>query len=200
MLHALVEAAVFHDSKKTAYFIAAGVLVGWAVIVSAIGIRSERFPSSPRQGRLLLGATALLVALTVSMAVVTAKTPPGVHPYETGVVVNGVAPPPTPVTAAAPAPTNGPLALSANPHGLLAYNTKTLSAASSHVTIDFTNHSPLPHNVTIANAKGKVLGATPTFMGGTKTLTLNLPAGTYTYYCSVPGHELAGMKGTLTVR
>ena len=72
-------------------------------------------------------------------------------------------------------------------------------AASSHVTIDFTNSSPLLHNVTIANAAGKVLGATPTFAGGTKTLSLNLPPGTYTFYCSVPGHEQAGMKGTLTV-
>jgi plastocyanin len=196
VLHALVEAAVFHDSSKTAYFIAAGVLVGWAVIVSLIGIRSERFPSSPRQGRLLLAGTALLVAVAVSMAVVTAKTPPGVHPYETGVVTNGVAPPPTPVGSA---PSSGPLSIAANPHGLLAFSTTTLSAASSHVTIVFTNRSPLPHNFTIANAKGKVLGATPTFMGGTRTLTLTLAPGTYTYYCSVPGHELAGMKGTLTV-
>jgi hypothetical protein len=197
VLHALVEAAVFHDSSKTAYFIAAGVLVGWAVIVSVIGIRSERFPSSPRQGRLLLAGTALFVALAVSMAVVTAKTPPGVPPYETSVVTNGVAPPVTPV---GPAPANGPLALSANPQGQLAYSTTTLSSASSHVMIDFTNQSPLDHNVTIANAQGKVLGATPTFTGATKTLTLNLPPGTYTFYCSVPGHEMAGMKGTLTVR
>jgi uncharacterized cupredoxin-like copper-binding protein len=25
-------------------------------------------------------------------------------------------------------------------------------------------------------------------------------SGTYTFYCSVPGHEAGGMKGTLTVR
>jgi plastocyanin len=195
--HALVAAAVFHDRSKTAYFIAAGLLVAWAIVVSVIGIRSERFPSSARQGRLLLTGTAVFVAFAVSMAVLTAKTPPPVHPYETGVVTDGVAPQVTPV---GPAPTNGPLALAANPQGQLAYNTKTLSAASSHVTIDFTNHSPLEHNVTIANAQGKVLGATPTFLGGTKVLTLDLPPGTYTFYCSVPGHELAGMKGTLTVR
>ena len=44
-----------------------------------------------------------------------------------------------------------------------------------------------------------MLGATATFQGGTRTLTLTLPPGTYTFYCSVPGHEAAGMKGTLTV-
>jgi plastocyanin len=97
-------------------------------------------------------------------------------------------------------PTNGPLQLSADPSGQLSFDTTTLASSTTHVVIDFTNSSPLPHNVTIANASGKVLGATPTFSGGTKTLTLTLPAGTYTYYCSVPGHEAAGMKGTLTVR
>ena len=197
MLHALVAAAVFHDRSKTPFFIAAGLLVAWAVFVSAIGIRSEHFPSSARQGRLLTAGTAALVAFAVAMAVATAKTPPGAPRYESDVVTNGVAPQVTPVNAA---PTNGPLQLSANPQGQLAYDTTTLSAGSSHVTIDFTNQAPLAHNVTIANAKGTVLGHTPTFMGGTKVLTLNLPPGTYTFYCSVPGHEMAGMKGTLTVR
>ena len=106
--------------------------------------------------------------------------------------------PSTPVTP--PPATNGALALSANPTGLLAYNTTTLVTASTKVTIDFTNKSPVPHDVTVANAAGKVLGKTPIFAGGTKILTLTLPPGTYTYYCSVPGHEQAGMKGTLTVR
>jgi plastocyanin len=91
------------------------------------------------------------------------------------------------------------LALEANKEGQLAYTTKSLTANAGKVTIDFTNQSPLEHNVTIEAAGGKVLGATPTFKGGTKTLSLELKAGTYKYFCSVPGHRQAGMEGTLTV-
>jgi plastocyanin len=195
--HLLVAAAVFHDRSKTAFFIAAGVLVAWAIFVSGVGIRSPRFPSSALQGRGLMAVSAVLVLFTTSMAVVTAKTPPPVPHYNTGAVINGVAPTVTPVIAA---PTNGPLQLSADPQGALAFSVTALTAGSSHVTIAFTNRSPVSHNLTIANAKGTVLGATPTFNGGTKRLTLQLPPGTYTFYCSVPGHRLAGMKGVLTVQ
>ena len=42
MPHALA-AAAFHDSSKVAFFVAAGVLVAWAVLISTLGIRNERF-------------------------------------------------------------------------------------------------------------------------------------------------------------
>jgi plastocyanin len=58
----------------------------------------------------------------------------------------------------------------------------------------------LAHNVTVASATGAVVGATPTFQGGSKTLPLNLKPGTYKFYCSVPGHRAGGMEGTLTVQ
>jgi plastocyanin len=80
----------------------------------------------------------------------------------------------------------------------LAYSTKTLAAKTGRVTITMTNMSPLEHNLTIAQGSN-VLGATPTFTGGTKALSLVLKPGTYTFYCSVPGHRQAGMEGTLTV-
>ena len=35
--------------------------------------------------------------------------------------------------------------------------------------------------------------------GQSAKLTVTLKKGTYTYYCPVPGHEQAGMKGTLSV-
>jgi plastocyanin len=199
VLHLITAAATFHDRSKTLFFIAAGLLVAWALLVSAVGIRSTKFPASNSQGRAAMAITAVLVVFAAVMAVYTAKTPPGAKPYRTGAVTNGVAPTATPVVPVSK-PTNGPLKLAADPSGQLAYNTKTLTAASSNVKIDFMNSSPLMHNVTIANAAGKVLGATKTFEGGTQSLSVHLPPGTYTFYCSVPGHEQAGMKGTLTVR
>jgi plastocyanin len=195
----LLAADAFHDKSKAPFYIAAGVLVAWALLVSAIGIRSGSFPTSKILGRAAILITVVIVAVTAAMAVVTAKTPPPAHRFDTGVTTNGVGPAFTPVSASAK-PTSGPIALAANPGGELAFTTTALTATSSHVTIDFTNRSPLPHNVTIANAAGHVFGNTPTFAGGTKTLTLDLPPGTYTFYCSVPGHEQAGMKGTLTVK
>jgi uncharacterized cupredoxin-like copper-binding protein len=36
--------------------------------------------------------------------------------------------------------------------------------------------------------------------GGNSTFKANLKPGTYTFYCSVSGHEEGGMKGTLTVK
>ena len=90
--------------------------------------------------------------------------------------------------------------LAANPEGSLSYNTTALTAHPGKVTIEFTNMAPLQHNVTVASSAGSTLGATPTFSGGTKSLTLNLKAGTYTFFCSVPGHRQAGMQGTLTVQ
>jgi plastocyanin len=41
---------------------------------------------------------------------------------------------------------------------------------------------------------------TPTIdSGGSATLTVDLEPGTYTYVCTIPGHEQLGMSGTFTV-
>lgn len=111
---------------------------------------------------------------------------------------------PTTTTAApatsAPAGAVTSLALAADPTGQLKFDTSSLTAKAGKVTIKFTNAAPLGHNLTIATSGGKVIGATPTFQGSSQTLTVTLTKGSYTFYCSVPGHQAAGMNGTLTVQ
>jgi plastocyanin len=88
----------------------------------------------------------------------------------------------------------------ADPGGNLAYTQTSLTANAGSDKIDFNNPSSIPHNVTIQDSSGKTIGATDTITGTTTSTTVDLKAGTYTFFCSVDSHEAAGMKGTLTVK
>ena len=89
--------------------------------------------------------------------------------------------------------------IEANPTGLLKYTESSIHAKPGSETISFTNNSPIEHDVVVINSANKILGQTPIFVKGTHTFKVTLPAGTYTYYCSVPGHREAGMEGKLTI-
>jgi plastocyanin len=82
----------------------------------------------------------------------------------------------------------------------LAYDQKDVSAKAGNVTIDFDNKQPLQHDVAVEDSSGKELGATDLVSSGTATTTVDLQPGTYTFFCTVPGHREAGMEGTLTVK
>jgi len=111
------------------------------------------------------------------------------------------APAATAPTTTAPAKGGATVAVAADPSGALAYVQKTLTAPAGSDTFKFTNASPVPHNLAFEKAGTKnELGVTKTITSGSASVTLTLPKGTYAYYCSVPGHEAAGMKGTLTVK
>jgi plastocyanin len=80
----------------------------------------------------------------------------------------------------------------------LKFDKTSLTAKAGKVTLEMANPSQLPHAVAIkgngVDVDGKTVGN-----GETSTASTDLKAGTYTFYCPVPGHEAAGMKGTLTV-
>jgi uncharacterized cupredoxin-like copper-binding protein/mono/diheme cytochrome c family protein len=79
----------------------------------------------------------------------------------------------------------------------IAFEQKVLSApADTDTTITVTNNGNSPHDFTIDELGIKTKLLNP---GESETVTVNAPAGSYTYYCSVPGHRQAGMEGTLTV-
>jgi plastocyanin len=92
------------------------------------------------------------------------------------------------------------LTLEANPKGELKYNTTSLTAKAGVASLTLTNNSPIAHNVTIETSSGSIAGGSTTFTGGSHTIRVPLKAGTYKFFCSVPGHRQAGMEGTLTVQ
>ena len=101
-------------------------------------------------------------------------------------------------TGAAPAASGGgtQLALTADP-AALKFNTKKLSAKAGKVTITMTNPSPTEHDIALkggVDEKGDTVG-----QGGKSVVTADLKPGKYTFYCSLPGHEAAGMNGELDV-
>lgn len=92
------------------------------------------------------------------------------------------------------------LKFEADPNGELAYTTTTATAKAGKVTVDFNNPQALTHDVAIENAQGEEVGATELIASGEDSTTVDLKPGTYTYFCTVPGHREAGMEGTLTVK
>ena len=67
-------------------------------------------------------------------------------------------------------------------------------AAGSALRVD--NSGSIPHNLTIESKATPLLdhsGSADLQLGG-------LAAGTYTMRCTVPGHEAAGMRGTVTIQ
>ncbi len=82
----------------------------------------------------------------------------------------------------------------------LAYTSKSASAKAGKVTVDFNNPQPLTHDVAIEDSSGKTIGKTELIAEGASSAVVDLKPGTYTFYCTVPGHREAGMEGTLTVK
>jgi uncharacterized cupredoxin-like copper-binding protein len=68
--------------------------------------------------------------------------------------------------------------------------------ADTDVTVTLHNEGMLEHDFAVDETDF----ATEIIGGGESTeVVVNLAAGEYTFYCSVPGHREAGMEGTLTV-
>jgi uncharacterized cupredoxin-like copper-binding protein len=94
---------------------------------------------------------------------------------------------------------NGKLQIDADPTGQLKFTASSATATAGSVTMVMKNASGIPHDIGVkgngVNQVGPVVSN-----GGTSTVTTTLKPGTYEFYCSVDGHELAGMKGTLIVK
>src|SRR3954471_12783893 len=80
----------------------------------------------------------------------------------------------------------------------LAYKFADATAQAGNVKITSENPQTNGHNIAIegpgVNEKGPVVEK------GTSQVTADLKPGTYTFFCSVPGHREGGMVGKLTVK
>lgn len=80
----------------------------------------------------------------------------------------------------------------------LAFEPEQATVTAGEVTVELTSQPAIEHNIVIEG----VLDDQPVVEaagGETATATVSLEEGSYTFYCSVPGHREAGMQGTVEV-
>jgi plastocyanin len=196
-------------SDETIFYILGITLTISAVVVSLLGIRDNSFPG--RFFPLLAAYFALLVAGTTTFAVLNAETnttertenqEAAQELFGSGATAaEPASTTATPTTEKAPQKAKGPggtVKLAADPAQLL-YDTKKLASKPGKVTIDFENPAQIEHDVAIAKGSA-VLGKTDLIAQGKTSTSVELAAGSYTFYCTVPGHREAGMVGTLSVK
>lgn len=142
-------------------------------------------------GKLVTGQSATDVAAYVAFAVAKSG-------QDSGALASAV-PSVTQRTATAQ---GGRLEIDANPSGQLAYQVSSATARAGALVIESRNAASIPHDIAIQQGtNGKVLGVGATVSnGGVSRVSVDLRPGTYTFYCTLPGHRQAGMHGTLTVR
>lgn len=98
--------------------------------------------------------------------------------------------------AVAPAGAGG-LTLSESEFKIVPSNPKVAKAGA--ITITVKNTGAVTHALTVQTPTGPVSTGSIA-PGKTTTLKVNIAkAGKYTFFCPIPGHEQAGMKGTLVV-
>lgn len=102
-------------------------------------------------------------------------------------------------TTEATEPSGGAIVIAAEPDGTLAYTETELEAEAGAATVELENTSSTPHDVVIEDDSGSEVARTDVISGSSTTAEAELDPGTYTYFCSVPGHQPAGMEGTLAV-
>jgi plastocyanin len=80
----------------------------------------------------------------------------------------------------------------------LTYEFADAVAPPGALTIESVNEQPADHNIAVDGGGVDEVGEIVA-NGGTSTVEVDLEAGEYSFYCSVPGHREGGMEGVLTV-
>jgi plastocyanin len=206
-------------SNETLFYVCGIALAVSAVLISIVGLKAKDFPG--KAFPLVILWFAILVGGATTFAVLHAKDEEhgkeaefqkAGKKFETEANddTGGEVPAPSKGSKGAPESEEGPegatgsgpggtLELAADPTAI-AYDTTSLSSKPGKVTIDFTNPSALEHDVAIEGDGGEEIAGSELIAKGKTSVSAELAPGTYTFYCTVPGHREAGMEGTLTVK
>lgn len=200
-------------SVETAFYIVGLIVMAGALIVSFAGLKLKGFPS---RGALtgILAIFLVLVIGTCGLAVAVARKEQDQRRAEQAEAAkladqsadettseagdDGATAEEQEQPAQSAGGAGGTLTIAAD-ESALAYDKTELETSAGEVTIDFDNPSPIPHDVVVRGQDGNDIGGTDVITQSEASVTLDLEPGDYQFYCSVPGHEEAGMVGTLTV-
>lgn len=95
----------------------------------------------------------------------------------------------------------GKVDIPTDPNGQLAYLVSKATAPAGKLELDSVNKASIGHNIALDGPNGQPVAKGPVIKGGaTSKITVNLKPGTYTFFCSVPGHRQGGMEGKLVVK
>lgn len=204
--------------NETLFYICGGVLAVSAIVVTAIGLKSEKFPG--RALPLVIVWFAVFVVGATTFAVrysaeekekretelvqvneeIEADEGEGGGTEEAGAQEGSQEEEPVGEVEGSEGGGGAETTLQLSAEATaLAFDKTELTAKPGKVTIDFDNPAPLEHNVVI-EGDGKELAGFEPIIESEEEVTAELEPGTYTFFCSVPGHREAGMEGTLTVK
>jgi len=81
------------------------------------------------------------------------------------------------------------------------FDPSTISVPSGKVVFFLVNAGTSSHDMTIRDSSGATIAHSDLVSAGDSFVFTvdSIAAGTYTFFCSQPGHEASGMKGSLTV-
>ena len=143
------------------------------------------------------GTGAAPAATAAPAAPATATTAPG---------ASGATGSTAPTPAADPAPAVTPshattVTASDRDDGSFAFTLSSATVYAGAIRFGLVNRDASPHDLNARAADGTVtpLAAVDPGPGTFADASVSLPAGTYTLFCSLPGHEAAGMRATLRV-
>ena len=174
--------AALSTGNKIGLAVVGGTFILFALTASFIAPR--RRPDFPGRNGL---SVFVLASFVLFAAMVTSVIVFGVEKSEAKGAEPGRTPPPAGQTVAV-SETEFKITLPAE------------KLAPGKVTFAVTNAGKIQHDLVVSGPG--VTGAAKTSLlnaGQTAKLTVTLAAGSYTLYCSVPGHRAAGMSANLTV-